>query len=108
MKLYYSPGACSLASHIVLREIGKPFALDKIDKASKTTEAGNDFLAINPKGAVPVLETTNGEVLTEGAAILQFLADSNGVEALAPKPGTMARARVQEMLNFVACELHIA
>jgi len=108
MKLYYSPGACSLASHIVLREIGKPFALDRIDKASKKTEAGEDFLSINPKGAVPVLETAEGEVLTEGAAILQFLADANGKEVLAPRAGTMARARVQEMLNFVASELHIA
>ena len=77
-------------------------------RSSKTTEGGKDFLAINPKGAVPVLETAGGEVLTEGAAILQFLADSNGAEVLVPKPGTMARARVQEMLNFVASELHIA
>lgn len=108
MKLYYSPGACSLASHIILREVGKPFEIDKIDKSNKTTQSGQNFLAINPKGAVPVLETSDGEVLTEGAAILQFLADSNGKETLAPKPGTMARARVQEMLNFTASELHIA
>ncbi len=108
MKLYYKPGACSLASHIILKEIGKPFDIEKVDTATKTTEMGADFHAINQKGAVPVLETGDGERLTEGAAILQFIADSNGAEALAPKPGTMARARVQEVLNFTASELHKA
>jgi glutathione S-transferase len=108
MKLYYKPGACSLASHIILTEIGKPFAIEKVDTQTKRTENGKDFLAINEKGAVPVLETEDGDILTEGAAILQFIADSNGAEALAPKPGTLARARVQEMLNFTASELHKA
>ena len=108
MKLYYSPGACSMASHIILREIGKPFELEKVDGATKKTEHGADFRAINSKGAVPVLEISKGEVLTEGAAILQFIADSNGAEELAPKTGTLERARVQEMLNFTASELHKA
>ena len=108
MKLYYSPGACSMASHIILREIGKPFELEKVDGATKKTERDADFKAINSKGVVPVLEISKGEVLTEGAAILQFIADSNGAEELAPKTGTLARARVQEMLNFTASELHKA
>jgi glutathione S-transferase len=108
MKLYYKPGACSLASHIILAEIGKSFALERVDTAANRTETGADFLAINEKGAVPVLETEDGEFLTEGAAILQYIADMSGAETLAPKPGTMARARVQEMLNFTASELHRA
>jgi len=107
MKLYYSPGACSMASHIVLREIGKPFDIVKVDGAAKKTEAGAAYWAINPKGKVPALEV-QGEVLTEGAAILQFLADSNGAETLAPKSGTLARARMAEVLNYTGTELHTA
>ena len=106
MKLYYSPGACSMASHVILREIGKPFELERVDTKTKLTEHGADFFAVNSKGAVPALEIGDGEVLTEGAAILQYLADSNGAAELAPPAGTLARARVQEMLNFVASELH--
>jgi glutathione S-transferase len=108
MKLYYFPGACSLASHIVLREVGEPFDIDKIDRAKKKTQSGKDFLAINPKGAVPVLETNDGDVLTEGAAILQYIADAKEKIRLNPRAGTMARARVQEMLNFTSSELHTA
>ena len=108
MKLYYSPGACSLASHVVLHEIGKPFELEKVDTKTKITENGADFRAINSKGAVPALDIGEGEVLTEGAAILQYIADSNGAVELSPPSGTLARARVQEMLNFVASELHKA
>ncbi|MGB8813786.1 MAG: glutathione transferase GstA [Paracoccaceae bacterium] len=107
MKLYYSPGACSLASHIVLQELGTPHSLEKVDLRAKTTETGADFTAVNPKGAVPALQTAEG-VLTEGAAILQFLADRAGNTDLAPAVGTMARARVQELLNFVATEVHKA
>ena len=107
MKLFYSPGACSMASHIVLHEIGSPFEIEKVDTKAKTTESGADYLAINSKGAVPVLQV-DGEVLTEGPAILQFIADKAGNETLAPKAGTMARARVTEMLNFIGTELHIA
>ena len=108
MKLYYSPGACSMASHVILREVGKPFELERVDVMSKITEHGADYRAVNAKGAVPALDIGGGEVLTEGAAILQFIADSNGATELAPPPGTLARARVQEMLNFVASELHKA
>lgn len=107
MKLYYSPGACSMASHIVLQEIGQPFEIERVDGATKTTEKGTDFWAVNPKGKVPVLET-EGERLTEGPAILQYVADRAGHEGLAPKPGTMARARVSEVLNFTGTELHTA
>lgn len=108
MKLYYAPGACSMAAHMILREIGKPFELEKVDLMSKVTESGADFRAINPKGAVPALAIGGGDVLTEAAAIVQFIADSNGATALAPAAGTVARARVQEVLNFVASELHKA
>ncbi|MFV0333181.1 MAG: glutathione transferase GstA [Tropicimonas sp.] len=106
MKLYYSPGACSLASHITLREVGGPFELERADIGAKTTESGKDFRAINPKGQVPTLELENGDVLTEGTAIMQFVADSAGASALAPPAGTLERARLQEMLNYVASEVH--
>ncbi|NUB43834.1 glutathione transferase GstA [Fertoebacter nigrum] len=105
MKLYYSPGACSLASHIVLHEVGADFSIEKVDIRAKVTETGADYWAINPKGAVPALDTGDG-VLTEGVAIMQYLADSHGATTLAPAPGTMARARVQEALNFVSAEVH--
>lgn len=108
MKLYYKPGACSLASHIVLHELALPHEVEKVDTAAKRTESGADFLAINPKGVVPVLELDSGERLTEGPAILQYLADSAGNTTLAPKAGTLARARVQEVLNFTGSGLHIA
>lgn len=107
MKLYYSPGACSMASHIVLTEIGQPFEAERVDNAAKKTAFGVDFLAVNPKGKVPVL-AHQGEVLTEGPAILQFVADAAGAETLAPKAGTMARARVNEALTYVSSELHPA
>ncbi len=106
MKLYYSPGACSLASHIVLQEIGKPFSIEKVDLAAKKTASGADFSAINPKGYVPTIELSPGEVLTEGPAILQHLADQAG--RLAPAPGTMARARLNEWLAFINGEVHKA
>lgn len=108
MKLYYMPGACSLASHIALREAGADFTLEKVDPKEKKTERGSDYRAINPKGYVPALALDDGEVLTEGAAILQFIADRNPNAALAPAAGTLARARLQEQLNYVAAELHKA
>ncbi len=108
MKLYYKPGACSLASHIALREIGGPFEIEKVDTGAQRTDDGQDFAAINPKGYVPVLRLDSGETLTEGAAILQYLADANPNAGLAPKPGTLERTRVQEHLNYVASELHKA
>lgn len=106
MKLYYSPGACSLASHITLHEVGRPFAIERADIRAKTTESGGDFRAINPKGAVPALALEDGAVLTEGVAIMQFVADQAGASDLLPPAGTLARARVQELLNYIAAELH--
>jgi len=106
MKLYYAPGACSLASHIVAREAGIDIALEQVDTRTKRTTADRDFLAINPKGYVPTLEIAEGEVLTEGAAILQFLADSKPTSGLAPIPGTLARSRLHEALSYVSSELH--
>jgi glutathione S-transferase len=108
MKLYYAPGACSLTSHIVLRELGHDFELERVDILTKTTETGADFRAINPKGYVPALRLADGEVLTEGAAIVQHLADASKARDLAPEPGTLARTRLQEHLNFVSAELHKA
>jgi glutathione S-transferase len=104
MKLYYSPGACSLAPHIVLRELGNSFDLEKVDLAAKKTETGEDFWLANSKGYVPTLEIKKGENLTEVATILQYLGDQSG--ALVPKAGTMERYRLMEMLNFIASELH--
>ena len=108
MKLYYKPGACSLASHIVLREIGEDFELESVDTDTQKTETGADFTQINPKGYVPVLRLDGGQVLTEGAAVLQYIADRYPEAGLAPKPGTLERARLQEHLNFVSSELHKA
>lgn len=106
MKLYYKPAACSLASHIVLNEIGAAFELDKVDTAAKTTESGSNFLDINPNGYVPALQINDTDVLIEGAAILQYLADQNPQTKLAPESGTLERARLQQHLNFIASELH--
>lgn len=105
MKLYYSPGACSLASHITLNEAGVDFAAEKVDLRAKRTESGADFAAINPRGAVPALDLGNGEVLTEGVAIMQHVMDSAAPGAL-PAPGTVARARLAEALNYVSTEVH--
>jgi len=105
MKLYFSPGACSLASHIVLEEIGHPYSTERADIKAKTTEGGGDFRAVNPKGAVPALMLDGGEVLTEGVAIMQYVADAARATHLVPAGG-LARARVQEILNYVASEVH--
>jgi glutathione S-transferase len=105
MKLYFAPGARSLSPHIVLREAGLPFALEQVDVRAKKTEAGGDFLQINPKGQVPTLELDDGEVLTEGPAIVQYIADKSPGSKLAPPAGTKERYRVQ-WLNFIASELH--
>lgn len=105
MKLYYSPASCSMASHIVLQELGLPFEIDRVDLAEKKTSTG-DFWAINPKGYVPVLEISATDRLTEGAAILQYLADQKPELNLAPKAGTMDRYRLQEWLNYIATEVH--
>ena len=106
MKLYYAPGACSLAPHIVLNEIGADYSLEKVDLAEKKTETGADFSAINSKGYVPTLEFAKDQVLTEVSTIVQFLADKAEGSKLLPKFGSMDRYRAMEMLNFVASELH--
>ncbi|WP_151718462.1 glutathione transferase GstA [Gemmobacter serpentinus] len=105
MKLYYTPGACSLASHIALRETGAPFELVKVDLRAKTMAEGANFLTVSPRGAVPVLELDDGAVLTECVAIMQYVTDSLTPGVL-PATGTLARARLQEMLNFIATEVH--
>jgi glutathione S-transferase len=106
VKLYYSPGACSLASHIVAREAGIAIELEKVDLPLKRTQGDIDFLTINPKGNVPVLELDDGSVLTEGPAIMQFLADLKPEHDLVPLNGTMARYRLQEWLGFINSDLH--
>lgn len=106
MKLYYAPGACSLSPHIVLRETGLPFTMEQVDLATKETASGEDYYIVNTKGSVPALMLDNGEVLTEGTAILQYLADLVPEKKLAPKAGTMERYRLMEALNYIATELH--
>lgn len=106
MKLYYSPGACSLNPHIILRETNTPVTLVKTDIRAKKTEDGRDFLTVNPRGYVPVLELDDGTILTEGPAIVQYVADKAGATSLAPAAGTIERYRVIEWLNFVSTELH--
>jgi glutathione S-transferase len=104
MKLYYSPGACSLAPHIAMRELGIPVDLQKVDLKAKQYEGG-DYKQVNGKGYVPAVETPAG-VLTEAPVILQYLADQRPEAGLAPKPGDPARYKLQEMLNFITSELH--
>jgi glutathione S-transferase len=106
MKLYYSPGACSLSPHIVLLEAGLPFTVEKTDLKTKKTEKGVDFLTVNPKGAVPTLVLDDGSVLTEGAAIVQYIADQKPDSGLAPRAGTLERYRLMEILNYLAAEVH--
>lgn len=106
MKLYYSPGACSMAVHIVLNEGGFSFDKEQVDLASKKTASGADFTAINPNGYVPALMLDNGEVLTEAVVILAWLADQAPERRLAPAAGSMERYRLQEKLNFLTTELH--
>lgn len=106
MKLYYAPDTCSLSPHIVLRELGLSFDLVKVDNRTKRTADGRDFRTINPKGYVAALELDDGQVLTEGPAIIQYLADIAPERGLAPRAGTWERVRLQEWLNFVATEIH--
>ncbi|MDU7200821.1 glutathione S-transferase [Grimontella sp. AG753] len=106
MKLFYKPGACSLASHIVLREAGKDFELARVDLAKKCLENGDDFLAINPKGQIPALAINADTLLTEGVAIMQYVADSAPKSDLLPPVGFLSRYKTLEWLNFVATELH--
>ena len=106
MKLYFSPGACSLSPHIVLREAGLTFDVIAVDLAQHKLPDGSDYYAINAKGAVPVLELANGERLTEGVAIVQYIADLAPSKALIPPHGSWQRYRLLETLNFIATELH--
>ncbi|MFA7525759.1 MAG: glutathione transferase GstA, partial [Acidithiobacillus sp.] len=106
MKLYYSPGACSLSPHIILNEGGFSFDKERVDLASKKTETGADYVAINPDGYVPALLLDDGQVLTEGPAIIQYLADRVPEKKLAPPLGTLERYRLMQWLNFISTELH--
>jgi len=106
MKLYFSPGACSLSPHIVLCEAELGYELEKVDLGSKVTASGADFRIINPKGYVPALQLDDGEVLTEGPAIVQYLADRVPEKELVPAAGSIERYRVMEWLNFISTELH--
>lgn len=106
MKLYYSPGACSLSPHICLREAGLKFDLDQVDLGTKKTAGGADYWAVNANGYVPALTLDGGETLTEGPAIVQWIADQRPDSGLMPKNGTMDRYRAQSWLNFITAELH--
>lgn len=106
MKLYYTPGACSMAPHIVLNAAGFTFELEKVDLGKKQTASGEDYTKINPKGSVPAIQLDDGQILTEVAVILQYLADQKPETELAPDPGTMERYRLMEWMNFVTSEVH--
>ena len=106
MKLYYSTGACSLSPHITLREAGLPFELVLASTKTHKLADGTDYYTINPKGYVPLLELDNGQRLSEGPAIVQYIADQVPAKNLAPANGTMERYRLQEWLNFITTELH--
>jgi glutathione S-transferase len=106
MKLYYAPGACSLSPHIVSRELGIAVELKKVNTKDKTVEGGGDYREVNPRGYVPALVLDNGEILTEGPAIVQYLADQKPEAGLAPKWGSFERYRLQELLNFLTSEIH--
>jgi glutathione S-transferase len=106
MKLYYTPGACSMAVHIALREAGLPFDLEKVDLRSKRTQGGEDYARINPKGYVPALQLEDGSIMTEAGVCVQYVADLAPQSELAPVAGTMARYRLMEWINFTATEIH--
>ncbi|WDY55880.1 glutathione transferase GstA [Pseudomonas sp. PSKL.D1] len=106
MKLFYSPGACSLSPHIVLNELDLAYTVEKVDLKHHKTASGVDFYTVNAKGCVPALQLDNGEVLTEGPAIVQYLADQKPQANLLPPAGSLERSRVQEWLNFIGTELH--
>jgi glutathione S-transferase len=106
LKLFYKAGACSLASHIALQESGLPFEIEAVDLKTKITASGADFMTINAKGYIPALQLDNGEVLTEGPAIMQYIADQAPAKHLAPLADAMARYRLQSWLTFIGTELH--
>jgi glutathione S-transferase len=106
MKLYYSPGACSLSPHIALLEAGLPYDLVKVDLRAKKLENGDDYLKVNPKGQVPALALDSGEVVTEGPVIVQMIADKASAKNLAPARDSAERYKLQEWLNYITTELH--
>ena len=106
MKLFYAPGACSLSPHIALREASLPADFERVDLRTKKTASGDDFLAVNPKGQVPTLQLDDGTLLTEGPAVVQYIADQAPASKLAPPAGTIERYRLMELLNFVSTEIH--
>lgn len=106
MKLFLAPGACSLSPHIALREAGLEFDFEQVDLSSKRTKSGSDYRKVNPKGVVPALQLDDGQVLTEGPAIVQYIADQKPQSKLAPAAGTLERYRLQEWLNYISSELH--
>lgn len=108
MKLFFAPDTCSLSPHIVLHELGIPHSLVRINNRTKRTSEGGDFLSINPKGYVAALQLDSGDVITEGAAIVQYLSDLKPEANLAAQNGTLDRIRIQEWLNFITSELHSA
>jgi len=106
VKLYLTPHACSLSPHIALREAGIPFDIEVVDLGTKKTKSGGSYTSVNPKGYVPALEIEGGQVLTEGPAIVQYIADQKPASKLAPPAGSFERYRLQEWLNFISSELH--
>lgn len=106
MKLFYTPGACSLSPHIVLLEAGLPFTLEQVDLGTKKTASGSDFFTVNSKGSVPALQLDDGSVLTEGTAVVQYLADQKPDSGLAPRAGSIERYRLMEILNYISSEVH--
>lgn len=106
MKLYFASNTCSFSPHIVLQELGLPYDLVRVNNRTKRTSDGGDFLTVNPKGYVAALQLESGEVLTEGPALVQYLADLKPEAALVPANGTLERARLQEWLNFITSEIH--
>jgi len=106
MKLYFAPGACSLSPHIVLEEAGIAAETEQVNNQEKKTKSGTDYWTVNPKGQVPALQLDNGEMLTEGPVIVQYLADQKPGSGLVPPAGSIERYRVQEWLNFITSELH--
>ena len=106
MKLYFSPGACSLSPHIALQESGLAYTTEKVDLRAKKTDGGADYLAINPRGYVPALVLDNGDVLTEGPAIVQYIADQAPAKRLAPAAGGAGHYHLLEWLNFISAEIH--
>ncbi len=106
MKLYYKSGACSLSPHIVLLEAGLPFTLEAVNLGTKVTDSGIDYTTINAKGSVPALQLDDGRVLTEGPAIVQYLADQKPGSGLAPPAGSFERYQLMELLNFITSEIH--